>query len=335
LLIRPKIPVQNLFHLLDPTGPLPVTEDRTTTETGTETLDFLAGRLARLLAERAAAGLHRAYVEKADSGPFLQGRLDLSAHLREPGARKDQLHCRFEDFTADVLCNQVPRAAAELVLRSPLLGDAVRVALRQSLTPFAEVRSVALGPDTFQAAATDRLTEAYRPLLDVCRLLAEALDPGEAAGATPCPAFLLDMDRVFEQYVTCGVVRAFASRRDYAVSVQLPHRANRPVPGQPDIHIRPDITVDRAGRPVVVIDAKWKRRAGCPVVTEDVYQVIAYATALGASRAVLVYPGRRDRRWRYPLANSPVGLDIYTLRVIGRREECQRSLSRLGTAVKP
>ncbi len=335
LLIRPKIPLENLFHLLDPTGPLPVTADYTEAQAGTEALDFLAGRLARLLAERAAAGLHRAYVEKAESGPFLQGRLDVSAHLREPAGRKDQLHCRYEDFTADIPCNQIPRATAELVLRSPLPGDPVRAALRQALTPFAEVRSVALDPPAFQMAAADRLTEAYRPLLDVCRLLAEALDPGAAAGATPCPAFLLDMDRVFEQYVTGGIVRSLAGSRRYTVAVQPPYLANRPVPGQADIHMRPDVTIDRNGRPVVVVDAKWKRQAGCPVMTEDVYQVIAYATALGARRAVLVYPGRRDRVWRYPLANAEIGLDLCTLRVVGSREKCLRSLARLGRVVRP
>jgi 5-methylcytosine-specific restriction enzyme subunit McrC len=335
LLIRPKIPLINLFHLLDPTGPLPVTADRTAAQTGTEALDFLAGRLARLLAERAAAGLHRAYVEKAETGPFLQGRLDVSAHLREPAGRKDQIHCRYEDFSADIPCNQIPRATADLVLRSPLPGDAVRAALRQALMPFAEVGPVALDPAALQAAAADRLTEAYRPLLDVCRLLAEALDPGKAVGSTPCPAFLLDMDRVFEQYVTGGIVRAFAGSNRYAVAVQPPYLANRPVRGQPDIHLRPDITIDRNGRPAVVVDAKWKRRAGCPVVTEDVYQVIAYATALGARRAVLVYPGRRDRLWRYPLAKAAIGLDLCTLRVVGSRERCVRSLMRLARVVRP
>ncbi len=39
----------------------------------------------------------------------------------------------------------------------------------------------------------------YGPLLDLCRLLADALGPTDAAGTTACPAFLLDMERVFEQ----------------------------------------------------------------------------------------------------------------------------------------
>src|SRR6516165_6164471 len=49
LVIRPKIPLANLFHLLDPAGPPPVIDDRAETIPGTEALDFLAGRLAALL----------------------------------------------------------------------------------------------------------------------------------------------------------------------------------------------------------------------------------------------------------------------------------------------
>src|SRR5262245_5790383 len=131
LVIRPKIPVRNLLFLLDPDDPPPPAQDRTSADPGSELLDFLAGRLARLLTERAARGLHRAYVERSAEGPFVQGRLDLPAQIRGAPGRKDRVHCRHEDFTLDVPCNQVPRATAEQVLRSPLLGDAVRAALRR------------------------------------------------------------------------------------------------------------------------------------------------------------------------------------------------------------
>lgn len=333
LVIRPKVPVPDLFHLLDPTDPLPTVEDATAVAPGTEALNFLAGRLAHLLAERVAAGLHRAYAERAEQGPFLQGRLDVAAQLRDPNGRRDQLHCRYEEFTADVPCNQLPRATAELVLRSPLVADGVRSALRRSLQDLAGVTSVPLGPESFEAAGPDRLTEAYRPLLELCRLLADGLAPQEAAGAVACPAFLLDMERVFERYVTAGVVAAFAADPRAAVAVQPLLRMSPPVAGQPDVPMRPDAVIERPGGRPLVVDAKWKR-LGRSLVTADVYQVLAYATALGARRAVLVYPGRRDRTWTYPLPGAPETLVVHTLRVVGPRERCRRSLARLGRLLR-
>src|SRR5438105_15789613 len=49
LVIRPKIPLDNLFQMLDPGAPVPAFEDQTTVVPGAEAFDFLAGRLAQLL----------------------------------------------------------------------------------------------------------------------------------------------------------------------------------------------------------------------------------------------------------------------------------------------
>jgi 5-methylcytosine-specific restriction enzyme subunit McrC len=331
LLIRPKIPLRSLFDLLDPTGPAPAAEDRTTAAPGTELTDFLAAHLARLLSERAARGLHRAYVERSVHGPFVQGRLDVPAQLRDAHGRKDRVHCRREDFTADVPCNQVPRATAELLLRWPLLGEGARTLLRCSLAPFAEISPVPLGPESFASAAADRLAEAYRPLLDLCRLLAESLRPGEAAGASACPAFLLDMERVFENYLTAHCVTAWGAA---AVSVQQLFRPQRPVAGQPDLSLRPDLLLHRDGRPALVVDAKWKRLSQGALITSDVYQVLAYCTALGVGRAALVYPGRRNRRWEYRFEHSPVRLEVHTLRVLGSRAACRAAARRLARTLR-
>jgi 5-methylcytosine-specific restriction enzyme subunit McrC len=167
------------------------------------------------------------------------------------------------------------------------------------------------------------LPAEYRPLLDLCRLLADGLTPG----------FLLDMERVFERHVTRGVVEAFARSRRYTVSVQITHTVNRPVAEEPDVTVRPDATIDRDGRPVLVVDAKWKRLPKS-LVTADLYQVLAYGTTLGAQGVALVYPGKKWRRWEYRFTHTALRLTVYTLGVGGTREACLRSAARLGRALK-
>jgi 5-methylcytosine-specific restriction enzyme subunit McrC len=329
LMIQPKIPLLNLFFLLDPALPLPAGADSVTPADGTEVLNFLAGQLAHLLAERAAAGLHRDYAERAEQGPFLHGRLDVPAQLRDCLTQKRQLHSVHEDFTANVPCNQVPVATAELVLDSPLLRADVRELLRHALRGFAGVRSIPLGPDTFPRVAPD----GYQPLLDLCRLLAEGLAPDDATGPTPAPAFLIDMERVFERHVTRGLTAAFAGGED-TVSVQPRSVVNVPSPGQPDFSMRPDLTIDHNSRPILVVDAKWIRLPPNALVTADVYQLLAYGTALGARTVVLVYPGGRERVWSYTLVDSPLRLVVRTLRVTGTRDACARAQRRLTKDIK-
>ena len=71
------------------------------------------------------------------------------------------------------------------------------------------------------------------------------------------------------------------------------------------------------------------------MVTADLYQVLAYCTALGLGRGVLVYPGRRDRVWEYEFPHTPIRVAVHTLRVAGPRAACARSLRRLARALRP
>jgi 5-methylcytosine-specific restriction enzyme subunit McrC len=325
--IHPKIPLQNLFFLLDPDDSVSAAPDEIAPAPGLEILDFLAGRLARLLAERGAAGLRRGYRECAEEGPFLHGRIDVAAQLREGVGRKDRLHSVRDDFTADVPCNQAPKATAERLLASSLLGGRAREALLQALRGFEEVTTAPLRPDVFAAAEADRLAEGYRPLLDLCRLLADALGPSDVAGAMPCPAFLLDMERVFERSVTRGVTEAFTDADGWTAAAQQTHVV------APGVEMRPDVTVYRDGRPIMVVDAKWKRPVGAPSPA-DLYQMLAYCTALGVGRAALVYPGRRDSVQAFPLHHAPIRVEMHTLRVVGEPARCLRSLKRMGRALR-
>jgi 5-methylcytosine-specific restriction enzyme subunit McrC len=307
LVIRPKIPLRNVFLMLDPAAPLPAAADATDPGPAGAFLDFLAGQLARRMGERTAAGLHRAYAERHDTGPFLRGRLDLAAQMRDPSAAR--LHVVYDDFTTDVPCNRVPRATCERLLLVPWIGDATRAALRRALVGFEGVSS-----DT--AASPPRTPEGYGPLLDLCKLLDDGLRPGESGGTQSGPAFLLDLGRVFERYVARGVVAVGGS----AVRVQ----PTSTVGGPDGLVLRPDLVIEGEGGPSLVADTKWKRG---PVAPADAYQLVTYAVALGARRAVLIYPGNQNGRRAFDV--GPARLEVRQLNVAGTPGACRRSLRRL------
>jgi 5-methylcytosine-specific restriction enzyme subunit McrC len=332
LVIRPKVPLANVYAMLDPLASVSAASDVVKAVPGSELFDFLAGQLACRMMERSTAGLHRAYREQHEQGAMLHGRVDLPAQLREAPGRKDRLHSVRDDLSTDVPCNQVVKASAEQLLASPLLGAEVRDALRRALAGFEGVSSLPLTAQLWEMAQTPQPPEAYRPLLELARLLSDSLTPGGGMGPTPAPAFLLDMERVFEMHVTRGVIAAFARSRRYTVSVQATRTVNQPVADQPDVTMRPDVTIDRDGQSLLVVDAKWKRRPGS-AETADLYQVLAYGTALGAQRVALVHPGRTWRVWEYQFTHTPLRLTVFTLPVSGSREKCLRSARRLGRAL--
>lgn len=318
VVISPKLPISNLLYLLAADAHI-TPDDHARPADGGAVLDLLAAMLADRLDDRLARGLHKGYRERDRHGPYLVGQLDVPATVRAGPGRLDQLHCRHDELTADLPCNQLPRAAAALLAGSPLVGAAARHRLAQALAGLGGISDVPLSQLLDHPAPP-----GYESLLALCRLLAHGQAPGERPGGAPCPAVLVSLERLFEQYVTGAVAAAFGEGEVAPQETTAVSQA----PGQPGLSVRPDVTVRRGGE-VIVVDAKWKRLPREALVTEDVYQALAYAALLGAGRAVLVYPGRR-RAMGYAFARTPLRLEVRGLDVAGPLARCARARRRLG-----
>jgi 5-methylcytosine-specific restriction enzyme subunit McrC len=330
IVIASKVPVRNLLLLLDPLAEPPSDSDHVEPGSASELIDLLAGQLALHMSERGAAGLHRAYQESQARGAFLVGQIDVPAQLRQPAGRKDQIHSRQDEHTIEIPCNQVPRTVAAQLLASGLLAPAVRERLAAAAGLFREVSTVALDAGVLARLPRDP-PPGYGPLLALCRWLADALAPSPMSGEVPAQAFLLSLERLFEQYVTRAVLDGLARPgTSWQVTVQESRPACEAVEAQPAIDVRPDVRIDRGGRPVLVLDAKWKRLPPDAVVTEDLYQVLAYCTVLGVRSAVLVYPGPRHRVWDFAFPHADVHVQMRTLNVAGSAERCASARRRLG-----
>jgi hypothetical protein len=216
--IRAKVPLRNLFHLLGQDDPFAALDDQTDMTIDPDLLDVLALRLAELLDAQGRVGLHRGYVERREEQAFLQGRLDVAAQMRESPARRTQFHCVREEFTADGPWNQLPRAAAEALLHSGLLAPIAVERLRNALPPFQSVQFVPLGDPTLAGPIPGGLPEGYAPLLRLAGLVALGLGPADRSGSMPFPAFLIDLERVFE------LGRLLGAGRERAGAEQDVHR---------------------------------------------------------------------------------------------------------------
>lgn len=326
LVIRPKLPLRSFVFLLDPEA-APIDRPATAIETTPEfdVHDFLTQRLLRLLAERLAAGLHRSYVEQTNDGPFLQGRLDVALQLREE-PRRDRLHSRREDLSPDVPCNQVVRATLDLLERSPFLSGETRPAVQQGAGALAAITSTPLSQELFARVLGDASAMAYRPLLELCRLVFEGLQPAAGPG-TPGLAFLLDLERLFERHVSRGVQGSFADS-PFRVEEQLHLRV-----ADSAVSLRPDLLIRAGEQTHLVVDAKWKRPRPETAYSRDLYQVLAYGSVLGARRLALVYPARQDACHGIRLPDD-IEVRIYKLRMTAGAAACTRSLGQLSRALR-
>ncbi len=279
-----------------------------------QVLEQLVDELARRMIERASAGLQRGYRQRAYQGPRLLGALDLTAQLRQPLPRTE-LHSRLDEFTVDLPCNQVPKSLAMRLQQSPLISLVGRQRLSRALSLYELVQPIDLSPEIVLSLAREPVPQEYRSLVELCLLLV-----GLAGSSVKTnTSLVISLERWFERYVYRAAKTAFGESARYQETYQV---------GEPGILVRPDVTVWQSDSTRIVLDAKWKRLSPQGPESADLYQILAYAGLLGASQAVLVYPGTgRPRTLTFP--RSPVRLHLCQLSVTGSARRFVTAMSQL------
>ncbi len=281
---------------------------RTLHTEGANLVDLLGWLLADHTERLARAGLLADYVRHDETMPFLRGRLRLMDQVRERFGRVEQLECSYDEHETNILENQI-LAAATAVARRMCSDPEVVSRLSRQLSLLDEAcDGSALDPASARAVLDyNRRNEHYRPAHEIAWLFLgrRGLDDVFAAGRTDSFAFFLDMNQLFEDFVTrllrdalepTGII-VHAQRRDRSiVENELTHR--------PYAAIIPDILLDDRthGRPVrLPVDAKYKLYDARRLEPSDVYQAFFYAYAyhrrvdelVDVPAALLMYPSAK------------------------------------------
>lgn len=276
--VLPSVPVANLFRLLLPETALPIRRLDEVQRLGVTS--GLAEALALLLLFEAetllADGLRPAYVPVAPTASTLRGRLDMPRTLPLPPPRLAQRHTTLSVDTPE----------------HRLIARGLLVCRGSSIFPSDQPE----WPDRFARAA-----EAFRhqgvsaPRLryhrpettagTLARLLLESRTPTHRSGSALVPAFLFSMPDLFERYVA-GALRRHCPP-GWTVSIQETIRLSSSTRFRVDIVLRAP-----SGAVRTVIDTKY--RPDAQLNAGDIAQVVAYAAALEASHAAVVFPVEVD-----------------------------------------
>ena len=238
-------------------------------------------------------GMVRRYESRSDNLTVLRGRLSVVSQIRHNLARPDRLACVFDEFTENNPLNQALKAALRVLARVAQ-SQANQRQLAELVFCFQDVDDVQPAKIRWNLAATNRLSEKYKPLLALARLFIERKSPDVVTGSGEGFALLFDMNVLFESYIGVIARRVFGAQ-GLTVSLQGPKRhLAQYASGNPVFELRPDVVVTKDGEMAFVIDTKWKRlkekahREG--IATSDIYQMYAYAKRYAAPDVLLLYP---------------------------------------------
>lgn len=254
-------------------------------ETFEELLEPVASFLADLVEDRIQAGLYRAYVDTEDNLGVVRGRIDFPRDVAYNSVLRHRIYCRYSELTWDIPENQIIRYVCHQLSGWNFRRTELRRRLMNLDNQLEEVSRPAFTAAQADSFTHHRLNEPYRRIHRLCSLFLEASSLSEASGATDFRTFLLDMNKLFEQFVTQSLHDRLLPPWHVSGQESLYLGQHNRVP------MRPDILVWLDGRCHVVADCKYKRvNDESEYVQHDYYQVLAYCTALGIDRGILIYP---------------------------------------------
>jgi 5-methylcytosine-specific restriction enzyme subunit McrC len=283
VLIRPKIKPENLFLLLE-VG-LPESAWRREAfdyATNADLLPSVISFFARTVETTLARGVLRSYRACQERLVAMRGRLDVPAQLARTGVLVP-VSCHFDDYTADVTENRYVKTAVRRALRVARVPAEDRRRLLQQLVTLEDVSDVACQPDELDRIAITRLNAHYEPALRLSRLILDNLTLIDQHGGTTASSFLVDMNKLFERFVTERLRRALRGRLEVRPQSTVHLGVGHRVPMSPDLVFR------RRGRTAYVADIKYKLTGDAKARTADYYQLLAYTTALDLPEGVLIY----------------------------------------------
>jgi len=247
-------------------------------------------------------GLLQGYRTEESAQMVMRGRLRETDQLRRHAGLLVPLEVRFDEYDVDIPENRVMRAAAERLLRVPRMPAAAVRRLRHVVGRLADVQRLVPG-QPLPPTPPSRLNARYLPALALARMVLRSRSVDVRDAGVRATGFLVDMNKVFEDFVTVALTEALSSYGGRCVTQDTRHRLDesRRIRLIPDlVRYGPDHT------PQAVVDAKYKTESPAGYPNADVYQLLAYCTALDVRLGHLVYAEGRQTPIDVRIRNADV-----------------------------
>ncbi|MFJ9647459.1 McrC family protein [Streptomyces sp. NPDC101206] len=284
--IAPKVPVARLLFLLgysrDPHGWRDGTVDLAD---HSELLPAFAHAVERQTERALRQGLLQGYRATEESALVVRGRIREGDQARRRFGLPLPVEVAYDEFTTDIAENRILRTAVDRLLRLPGVPRTVRRRLSHHRVRLADVTPVVRGRE-IPAWRPTRLNGRYHQALRLAQVVLDGSSGEHLPGGLRMDGFLFDMNTVYEDFVCVALQEALRVHGGRSVlqtqDLYMDERAA--------VRLRPDfVWYGDSGAPHIVADAKYKARVRQGYPNEDLYQMLAYCTALRLPEGHLVY----------------------------------------------
>ena len=273
-----------------------------------EALALALGSAARRAFSR---GLLHGHVPVEEALHTVRGRIRFDEQMRRRFGMPLPVEVGYDEFTDDVLANRLVKAAAHRLRSLRMRSAAARRHLGWIAGTLDNVSLVEYRPKDVPECPTDRLSHHYRDVIALSRLILRHGFFESGRGDVRAAGYLMDMNVVFQEFVTVALQEALrVSPRNFGEENGFDSLG---VGGR--VRLRPDLVWRDGGGIRFVGDAKYKNLEAGSVPHADLYQLLAYVTALGLPGGMLIYAKGESQRRDYIVRGVGKRLIIETVDV--------------------
>ena len=249
--------------------------------------DILASALSAAARQAFRRGLLHGYRTQEDALYGIRGRIRFDDQLRRRFAIAMPIEVRYDEFTNDILPNRLVKAAGVRLGGMQLRSQEARRGLGWIGGMMADVSWVEFPAHEVPEVAFDRLNEHYRLVAELARLVLRHSKYQAGRGGVRASGFLVDMDVLFEKLVTRALQEALGvSDRTFR---KVRRRDGVTLDEKDRVRLEPDLSWWDGSVCRFVGDAKYKRISDQRIPNADLYQLLAYTTALNLPGGMLIY----------------------------------------------
>lgn len=278
--------------------------------------DVLALALAATARRAFAHGLLHGYRVEEDTLRTVRGRIRIDDQIRQRPGFMLPIEVRYDEFTDDIVENQLVKAAAAQLARMRLRSQDARAGLSWVVGMLEQVALVEFSASDLPETRLTRLNEHYRDVLALAHLILRHSTFSAARGAVRASGFLANMNDLFQEFLTVALREALGVSSETL-------RSEREVEFDEDgrAGLKPDLSWWDDDICTFVGDAKYKNLTSDRVPNADLYQLLAYATALKLPGGLLVYAQGEADTWPYRVKHTSKRLEVMALDLSGTLDE--------------
>ena len=291
--------------------------------------DTLALALSAAARRAFARGLLYGYRAEEDALYTVRGRIRFDEQIRRRFGVPLPVEVGWDEFTDDVLANRLVKAAAMRLRGMRLRSSDARRGLAWVAGMLGNVSAVEYPAANVPSVTFDRLNERYRNVVGLARLILRHSAFESGRGGVRASGFSMDMNVVFEEFVTAALREALGVS-DSVLRAQA--RVNLDVDGR--VHMYPDLSWWAGGRCVFVGDAKYKKTVSRRVPNADLYQLLAYTTALDLPNGLLIYAKGEDDPASHTVAHAGKRLEVAALDLEGDFADVLDDVGRIARMIR-